>query len=299
MEIITGWDFRLENSCVSLGKFDGVHRGHRFLLSKVLEQREHIPTVFTFQLGRDAKRVYVQREKDRILEALGIEREIVFPFDEETRNLSAEDFIREVLVERLDARYICVGDDFGFGKNREGNGDTLRHFQREYGYELEIVPKLACDGRAISSTRVREHLARGEMEQANLLLGQPFFLSGKVAHGKALGRRLKMPTANLVPPADKILPPFGVYATMVSLGGRQYKGVTNIGRKPTVGEFSTGVETFIMDFDEDIYGREIQVSFYQFLRGEKKFSDVESLVAQVIRCYTSSGCLFSTDRNGV
>ncbi len=293
MEIITGRDFKLERSSVSLGKFDGIHQGHRYLLSKVLEQQELVPTVFTFRLGADADRVYVQREKDQIMESLGIRREIVFPFDEATRGLSAEDFVREVLIGRMDARHICVGEDFGFGKNREGTADTLRHYQKEYGYQLEIVPKLTYEGRAISSTRVREHLARGEMEQANFLLGQPFFLLGEVAHGKALGRRLQMPTANLIPLAGKILPPFGVYATMVSVGGRQYRGVTNIGRKPTVGEFSTGVETFIMDFDEDIYGREIQVSFYQFLRGEKKFPDVESLVAQVNRDKAAAAQFFS------
>lgn len=283
MEIITGRDFRLKNSSVSLGKFDGIHLGHRFLLSRVLKQREHVPTVFTFQMGPEGERVYVQQEKDRIMEELGIEREIVFPFDRETRKLSAEAFVREVLIGGLDARHICVGEDFGFGKNREGNADTLRHFQKEYGYQLEIVPKLTHEEQVISSTRVREHLAMGEMEQANVLLGQPYFLMGRVAHGKALGRTLQMPTANLVPPAGKLLPPFGVYATVVTVGERKYRGVTNIGRKPTVGEFSTGVETFIMDFDQDIYGREIQVSFYQFLRREKKFPDVEALVAQINR----------------
>jgi len=283
MEIITGRDFKLRNSSVSLGKFDGIHLGHRFLLSRVLEQRKHVPTVFTFQMGTGGERIYAQREKDRIMEELGIEREILFPFDRETRNLSAEAFVREVLIGGLDARHICVGEDFGFGKNREGNADTLRHFQKEYGYQLEILPKITHEERVISSTRVREHLARGEMEQANLLLGQPYFLMGKVAHGKALGRTLQMPTANLVPPVGKLLPPFGVYVTAVTVGGRQYRGVTNIGQKPTVGKFSTGVETFIMDFDQDIYGREIQVSFYHFLRKEKKFPDVEALVAQINR----------------
>lgn len=283
MKIITGRDFRLRNSSVSLGKFDGIHLGHRFLLSKVLKQQEYVPTVFTFQMGPEGERVYVQQEKDRIMEELGIEREIVFPFDRETRNLSAEDFVREVLIGRLDARHVCVGEDFGFGKNREGNVDTLRYFQKEYNYQLEIVPKLTHEDSVISSTRVRKHLNRGEMEQANFLLGQPYFLMGRVAHGKALGRTLKMPTANLVPPVGKLLPPFGVYATVVSVGGRKYRGVTNIGRKPTVGKFSTGVETFIMDFDQDIYGKEIQVTFYQFLRREKKFPDVEALTAQINR----------------
>lgn len=283
MEIITGRDFKLENSSVSLGKFDGVHRGHRFLLSRVLEQREHTPTVFTFQMGADSERLYVQHEKDRILEGLGIEREIVFPFDSLTKNLSAEDFVRKVLIGKLDARHICVGEDFGFGKNRQGNADTLREYQKEYGYELEILPKLTLEEQVISSTRVRDCLLRGELEKVNALLGQAYFIYGRVAHGKALGRTLKMPTANLIPPKGKMLPPFGVYATLVSVDGRQYRGVTNVGKKPTVGEFCTGVETFIMDFDRDIYGREIEVSFYHFLRTEKKFPDVDALVSQINR----------------
>lgn len=283
MEIISGQDFKLENSSVSLGKFDGIHRGHRFLLSRVLEQKNYIPTVFTFEMAQDSENVYTQQEKNRILADLGMEREIIFPFDHQTRNLSAEAFIRDILVGKLDAKYICVGEDFGFGKNREGNVDTLRQYQDKFGYGLEIVPKLTCEDEVISSTRVRKLLAQGEMDKVNNLLEEPYFVQGTVAHGKALGRKLQMPTANLIPPVGKLLPPFGVYATVVTVDGKQFRGVTNVGRKPTVGEFSTGVETFIMNFDRDIYQKEIRVSFYQYLRREKKFSDVEALVAQVNR----------------
>lgn len=292
MEIIAGEDFKLENSSVSLGKFDGIHRGHRFLLSRVLEQHKYIPTVFTFEMGENSEKIYSQPEKDRILSKLGIQREIIFPFDEQTRNLSAEAFIREVLVEKLDAKYICVGEDFGFGKKREGNVETLRQYQKEFGYGLEIVPKLTCEEEVISSTRVRKLLAQGKMDKVNLLLGEPYFVQGKVAHGKALGRKLQMPTANLIPPEGKLLPPFGVYATMVTVDGKHYPGVTNVGRKPTVGEFSTGVETFIMNFDKDIYQKEIKVSFYQYLRPERKFSDVKALVAQVNKDKVTAAAFF-------
>ena len=294
MKIITGRDFKLKNSSVTLGKFDGIHRGHRLLLSRVLAREELVPTVFTFQMGADGGKVYVQEEKDRMLADLGMKREIIFPFDEQTRKLSPQAFVRDVLVGSLDARYICVGEDFCFGKNREGTVDTLRQYQEQYGYELDILPKLTWENEVISSTRVRRHLQEGEMEKVNTLLGQAYFLQGRVAHGKALGRTLEMPTANLVPPPGKLLPPFGVYATMVAVEGKKYRGVTNVGRKPTVGEFSTGVETFIMDFDQDIYGKEMVVSFYHFLREEKKFSDVEELVSQINKDKVAAMLYFNT-----
>lgn len=295
MKIFTGRDFKLKNSSVTLGKFDGIHRGHRLLLSRVLARREFAPTVFTFEMGADSGKIYVQGEKDRILASLGMEREIIFPFDDRTRNLSPQAFVRDVLEGSLDARYICVGEDFCFGKNREGTVDTLRQYQKEYGYGLEVLPKLTWENEVISSTRVRRHLQEGDMERVNALLGQAYFLQGRVAHGKALGRTLQLPTANLLPPKGKLLPPFGVYATTVTVEGKRYRGVTNVGRKPTVGEFSTGVETFIMDFGQDIYEKEIVVSFYHFLREEKKFSDVEALVSQINKDKVAAMLYFNTE----
>lgn len=281
MKVITGLDFAIKNSSVSLGKFDGIHLGHRFLLSRIMNQKEYIPTVFTFEMNADSPKIYTQKEKDFILEELGVAREVIFPFHEKTRNMTPEEFIKEVLVRRMDAKHICVGEDFRFGKDRQGDVHTLQMYQKEYGYQLEIIKKLTYDNEIISSTRVRELMDEGDIATVNRLLGKPYFIAGKVVHGNELGRTMEMPTANIIPESGKKLLPFGVYATTVLVDGKEYFGVTNIGRKPTIGEFSAGVETNIMDFEGNLYDREIKVVFYEFLRPEKKFDNTEQLRKQM------------------
>lgn len=281
MEIITGLDFRLKNSSISLGKFDGIHRGHRFLLERVAGQEKYIPTVFTFETSPSVSKIYTQKEKDWILGRLGISREVVFPFNEVTKKMSPGEFIEKILVEKMDAKYICVGKDFRFGRNREGDIHTLEAYQEKYHYQVESFPKLTCGGEVISSTRVRSLMEGGALPMVNELLGEPYFVWGEVLHGNALGRRLNMPTANILPDGEKKLLPYGVYATTVMVKGQYYHGVTNIGKKPTVGEYAVGVETYLMNFHEDIYGEEIQVFFHEFIRPEKKFGSVEELRRQV------------------
>ncbi len=280
MEIVTGLDFHLKNSSVSLGKFDGIHRGHRYLLSRIQEKKELVSTAFTFEMGNTPK-LYTQKEKNRILETLGIEREIIFPFREETKRMSAGEFIEKILVERLDAKFICVGQDFRFGKDRSGDIHTLKKYQEKYGYQVEAVKKLTCQEEIISSTKIREFLQAGELEMVNLFLGQEFFVSGKVCEGEELGRNLKSPTANLLTEKDKLLPRFGVYATLSEVDGETYPGVTNVGVKPTVGDFPAGIETHLFHFQRDIYGKDICVKFCKFLREERKFSSLEALKKQI------------------
>lgn len=286
MEVYDGLDFKMTNSAVSLGKFDGVHLGHRLLLHDILQYRQWIPTVFTFgawQAGgvTSEQQIYVQKEKNSILEHLGIQREIIFPFHEETKNMTSMAFIREILVDKLDAKLICVGEDFRFGKGREGDVELLRRKAEEYGYELHVFPKLSKDGEVVSSTRIRKALLAGKLSHVNRLLGQEYFISGEVVHGNALGRTLNMPTANLIPSQGKLLPVFGVYATKVFVDGRAYSGVTNIGCKPTVGSEITTVETTLLDFQGDLYGKDMTVSFLDFIRPEKKFNGLEALKVQM------------------
>ena len=266
MEIINGLDFQLQNSSVSLGKFDGVHRGHRFLLQEIQENKSYIPTVFTFAMNTEIPKLYTQEEKNRVLEEIGI-----------------QEFVEEILVKKMDAKHICVGKDFHFGKDRGGDIHTLERFQKKYGYELVTVPKLYDDGQVISSTRVRALMDQGNMRKVNELLERPFFVQGTVCHGEALGRTIGFPTANLLAPKGKKLPPFGVYATKVHCGTKVYAGVTNVGNKPTVGSFATGIETCILDFEKDIYGKEIQVEFYEFIRPEMKFATLDDLKAQIAK----------------
>lgn len=283
MEIVKGLDFWLRESSVSLGKFDGIHQGHRYLLNKVLKQDKFIPTVFTFESNMAVSKIYTQKEKDYILEKMGICREVIFPFNEETKNMSPEKFIKEILVKRMDVRHICVGTDFHFGRNREGDIHTLEHFQDQYHYKLDIVPKLTLGNEIISSTLVRNLMEQGNLSRVNELLGVPYFVIGEVLHGNALGRTMNMPTANILPDGEKKLLPYGVYATTVKVQDKQYFGVTNVGKKPTIGEYAVGVETFIMDFHEDIYGEMIQVFFHDFIREEKRFDGIAALHRQIER----------------
>lgn len=281
MEIIKGLDFKIENSAVSLGKFDGFHRGHRLLLDRILEHPKLHATVFTFDGILNGKQIYLEEEKRSLLERLGVEREVLFPFSEKTRSMTPETFIREMLVERMDAKLICVGEDFHFGKDRRGDVDMLSKYAPQYGYELCVFPKIKEDGEVISSTRIRGELAQGRIEKANRLLGDPYFVRGEVVHGNALGRTIGMPTANLLPGEQKLLPAYGVYATRVEADGKIYGGVTNVGVKPTVGADRANVETTLLHFDGDLYGKQITVYFLEFLRPEQRFDSLEELKAQM------------------
>ncbi len=281
MEIIKGLDFWMKESSVSLGKFDGIHQGHRSLLKNVLQQEKLIPTVFTFESNPAVSKIYTQDEKNWILDQMGIKREIIFPFNEETKHMAPEEFIDEILIKRMDVRHICVGTDFRFGRNREGDIHTLERFQDKYHYRLSIIPKLTLKNEIISSTLIRNLMDQGNLPRVNELLGAPYFVMGEVLHGNALGRTMNMPTANILPDGEKKLLPYGVYATIIQVRDKQYFGVTNVGKKPTIGEYAVGVETFIMDFQENIYGETIQVFFHDFIREERKFDGIEALHQQI------------------
>lgn len=288
MEVLSGMDIKIKNSAVSLGKFDGIHLGHRLLLDEVLKHKEFVPTVFTFGTNakvpnKTGKLIYSEKEKQTVLKEAGIKRVVLFPFNDETKNMAPEDFIEKFLVEKMDVRFICVGTDFHFGKDRCGSAGMLKAYSSKYGYETKIFNKLSSEDGIISSTLIREKIESGDIQCANKLLGRTYFIEGTVVHGNALGRRLDMPTANIFPEVEKVLLPSGVYATTLMLKGKRYPAVTNIGRKPTVGSDRTVVETCILDFERDIYGQDIMVEFHEFLRPEKKFPDIGQLKNQMER----------------
>lgn len=280
-------------TAVTLGKFDGFHRGHQKLLFKLREAREQdlCSVIFTFDTppkaylnGEPPKALLSGREKCDLAEKLQADWLIICPFTDEIRNMTAERFVKEILVDRLRAKKIVTGVDFRFGYQRSGDVDMLRRLSREYGYELSVLEKERDEGQVISSTLIRERLAEGDMERVNRLLGYPFHVTGEVIHGARLGRTIGMPTINLRPGADKLLPPNGVYASIVELEGRLYSGVTNIGYKPTVsGEHVRGVETYLQDASGDFYGKTAQVRFYKYQRPERKFDSVEELKRQMHR----------------
>lgn len=281
-----------EPTVLTLGKFDGLHMGHKLLVDTMMEKKkEGLKTVmFTFDIppkavvDRQKQCVLTTRsEKEEIFSQTGIDCLIEYPFTEEIRSMEPEEFIR-MLVERLHVKCIVAGTDFHFGHNRSGNFETLQKFGPIYGFETIIVEKKTYEDRDISSSFVREEIQNGHMEKANMLLGYEYFVKGEVVHGKKLGRKLGIPTVNLIPPKEKLLPPFGVYVSRILVDGKVFGGITNVGKKPTIeGDNPTGVETHIFDYNEDVYGKEIEIQFLHYIRSEKKFDSVEKLKNQMTR----------------
>lgn len=286
--------FRLpEKSAVAIGKFDGIHLGHQALIHKIIEQRKKkglLATVFTFDtsasafFGGEAKELTTKAEKRRIFGQMGVDVLIEFPLNSVTAATMPEEFVHRFLAEQMRAAYICAGPDLSFGKNGAGGHALLARFAAEHGYQVELIDKVMVDGEKVSSTRIREAVRQGKMEETARMLGEPYSLEGVVEHGQRLGRRIGMPTANLLPEADKLLPPNGVYYSRVRIEDEEYKGITNVGCKPTVSEErKMGAETYLYDFSGNLYGRDIRVELLSFRRPEMKFDSVESLRAQMMQ----------------
>lgn len=280
-----------ERTAVAIGKFDGIHVGHQKLLKKIIEKKQNglAACVFTFDpppdvlFGKRTGKELTTREEKRILfERIGVDILIEFPLNKDTAAMLPEDFVKCVLTEQLKAGYIAAGTDISFGKNGEGRSGLLVEMQGKCGFEVEIIDKVLKDDREISSTYVREAVAVGDMELAKELLGEPFTIYGEVLHGNKLGRTLGMPTINQLPPENKLLPPFGVYYSEVDIEGNVYKGITNIGLKPTVNKGEgIGVETFIYNFNQEVYGDMVTVKLFHYKRPEQKFGSVEELKTQI------------------
>ncbi len=283
-----------EETAVSLGKFDGIHKGHVRLLEYLKEKKRlgQKSVVFTFDIPprqivgawEQSKILTTNEEKMRLFEQNGMDYVIECPFTPEIMHMEAEDFV-DMIVRRLHIKSLVVGSDFHFGHNRLGDYQLLRALAGVYGYDVKVVDKVQENGRDISSTLVREEILAGRIESANKLLGYPYFVQGKVVHGNEMGRLFGTPTANLLPPDEKLLPPYGVYVTRTSISGRGdkvYGGITNVGCKPTIqGSNPVGVETHLFDFDEWIYDREIKVEFLKRVRQEQKFDSLEQLKLQM------------------
>lgn len=293
MEIITGTlDFQLyRETAVAVGKFDGLHRGHRLLLEEILNRKAQgfASCVFTFDPSPavlfgsgDGKELTTREEKRAILAGMGVDILVEFPLDFTTAAMPPEDFVAEVLVNRMNTAWIAAGRDVSFGAKGAGDAAQLKHLGGQYGFGVTIIDKISFHNREISSTYVRELVEAGKMREAEKLLGAPYPVRGKVAHGRRLGRTLGMPTVNILPPAEKLLPPNGVYYSAVQVAGQRYASISNVGYKPTVTEDRRlGVETYIYDFDQDIYGEEICVELLEFRRPEKHFDSVEALKHQM------------------
>jgi riboflavin kinase/FMN adenylyltransferase len=222
------------------------------------------------------------RERAAFLKQAGMDVLTECPFSKEFMNLTPLEFIERILIGILHAEYIAVGTDFRFGHKRMGDAQLLASLAGKYGYRTEIVPKERYAGLEISSTRVREALLKGDMELAEQLLGRSYPVAGRVMHGNHIGTGLGMPTINLIPEENKLLPPRGVYASRTVLeDGRVIAGVTNLGYKPTVGSSMISAETNLFDFHEDLYGSMVRTGFEHFIRPETKFASLQDLAEQV------------------
>ncbi len=295
MRIIHGTtEFEIEGkSAVAIGKFDGIHLGHQKLLECILEQKNQgmKAVIFTFDpppavlFGQSHDKELMTREEKRAaFELMGIDVLIEFPLTYETAAISPEEFIRQLLCKQIHAAYIAAGTDVSFGAKGVGDAVLLREMSETCGYEIQIIDKVCCNGIVVSSTYVREEVTKGCMETVQQFLGAPYSIWGCVVHGNRFGRTIGMPTVNLMPPVNKLLPPNGVYYSEVYLEGRRYMGITNVGYKPTVSsELQMGVETYIYDFDKEIYGVQIGVSLLAFKRPERRFKDADELKTQMAK----------------
>lgn len=292
MEIIENTaEFRMHNTAVCLGKFDGIHIGHQLLLNKIVEEKSKGRTsvVFTFALhpanlfsDKKIDLIDTQEEKRKKMQEAGVDILISYPFTKETASMEPEEFVKEILIRQLDAKVIVIGKDFQFGRKRKGNVELLKRMAEEYSYEVIDYDKIALEGEIVSSTRIRKCIKEGDLELTERLLGKPYTITETVIHGQQLGRTIGIPTINQVVIPEKILPPNGVYVSTVQMQNKTYGAVTNIGCKPTVGEkFGKGVETNIFDFSGDLYGKKITVQLHAFIRGERKFESVDILVCQM------------------
>ncbi len=280
---------------LTLGVFDGLHLGHQLIMRTVVERARAtgaVPTVITFDphpravLHAESAPPLLQTfdQKIEALGALGIEQTIVIRFDEQFAQIRAEDFLRDVVRERLQAKEVYLGRGFAFGYKREGNIKLLREASARFGFRAEEVPEVGLRGRRISSSAVRELLATGCVNLARRMLGRPYSVEGRVVRGHERGRALGFPTANLRP-QNRVIPRGGVYVTATLIEGAWRRSITNIGTRPTfeTNVLELSIETFVMNWSGDLYGDVLRVRFLHRLRDEKKFASLEELKMQIER----------------
>ena len=278
------------STSAAIGIFDGVHLGHKSiigLMRKEAARNSSSTCVVTFfphpqkvLRGIDMPLIVPLKERFRLLEKEGVDITVCFNFTKTFSKISAKDFVKNYLVDRLNIKTIFVGPDLFFGRNREGNVELLQSMAKSFGFETRSVRPVYFEDELISSTAIREFIEDGNVKKAANFLGNCLSIEGNVKEGERRGRELGFPTANLDTDWE-LLPKNGVYVTWAEISGKKFKSITNVGTRPTFGKNRLLVETHIMDFKEEIYGKTIRVSFIERLRDEKRFAKVESLISQI------------------
>ncbi len=276
-----------KKTAVALGSFDAIHKGHIAIISEAVRfagQNNMLSLVQLFEVppavigGADAINSFEKRIE--IIEELGADIVVAERFDEAFKNVEYSDFIKEYLDRRYNSKMVFAGSNYRFGHFAEGDAQKLIAECGEYGIDVNILDCLEMDG-VISSTRIREYIKEGRVDMAASLMTRPYSVIGEVVRGKALGRRLGFPTANINIPKNLIIPKDGVYEVRVNIGGKTFPGITNVGSKPTVDNEERNIETYILDFQGDIYGKKIEVKFISRLRDIKKFDSINALKEQL------------------
>lgn len=284
----------VQNAVVTLGTFDGVHLGHQKILTRIREIADQIhgetvlitfwphPRLVLYPQEHNLKLLTSFEEKTHLLRKFGIDHLVTIPFTKEFSQLTSEEFIQKILVDKIQTKVLVIGYDHRFGKDREGGFDHLVANKDRYGFELEEIPREDIDNISISSTKIRTALAEGKVDVARLCLGRDFELDGVIIKGQQLGRSIGFPTANIKILHDyKLIPGDGAYAVTVDLDNKTYQGMLNIGNRPTVNGLERTVEVNVFDFSGDLYDKRLSIGFKIFLRAERKFGGLEELKAQL------------------
>lgn len=284
----------VNNAVVTIGTFDGVHIGHRKIISGIKELAESTggetviltffphPRMILHPEDESLKLITTIAEKAELMERLGVDHLIITPFSRDFSNQSAESYIRDVLVNKIGTKKIVIGYDHRFGKDRQGGFEDLQRLGPVYGFDVVEIPEQDINEVAISSTRIRNALLSGDIDLANAFLGYPFFITGKVVRGDQIGRQIGYPTANIVVEEKyKLIPGDGIFAVTVVVADQKYKGMAYIGSRPTVNGLTRNIEVNIFDFDEEIYNQTIRMEFHHYIRGDVKFSSLDELKVQL------------------
>lgn len=283
-------EFDLSPKAVSLGNFDGVHKGHQKLMKeniKISKAKNLRPSVLLFKENTknilNGEREYLTSLEDKIeiLKNLGIECFCLLEFSDKFKDLSPYEFIEEILYKKLNSKYVIVGDNYRFGKMAKGDIKTLKKYEEDFAYKTKVVDFELDEGKIINSTDIRQMVREGKIEKANKDLGHPFKMQGKVIKGAQRGRLLNFPTANLKPSFKYVTAKSGVYFTRVNIDRDFYYALTDIGTNPTFENKKMKIETYIMDFSKDIYGKNISIEFLEYLRPDYKFNSPEELINQM------------------
>jgi riboflavin kinase/FMN adenylyltransferase len=284
----------VKNAVVTIGTFDGVHVGHRKIISRIKELAEASggetviltffphPRMILHPEDESIKLINTINEKAELLEQLGVGHLIITPFSRDFSNQSPEDYIRDVLVNKIGLKKIVIGYDHRFGKDRRGGLNELLQFAPVYDFEVVEIPEQDINEVAISSTRIRQALLKADIASANTFLGYPFFITGKVMRGDQIGRTIGYPTANIrIEEKYKLIPDDGIFAVKIMQNNTEYKGMAYIGTRPTIDGVRRNIEVNLFDFDKEIYYESIRMEFHHFVRGDVKFNGLEELKAQI------------------